>query len=319
MPEHSELKGGPHNRLKTFWNGKLYLAWKILKRTIATFIKEDSVTFASSIAFYTIFSMPAVLIISIAIAATFYEKDVVHEELINQISLLIGSESAHEVQRILKNASINSTGPVAKIIGIATLVFSATTVFLSLQSSLNRIWKIKAKPERGIVKFFINRLLSLAMVISLGFILLVSLIVDTLLVLFQKAVVVKLPNIALTFLSAFNILISIGFITVMFALIFKMLPDAKIKWRDVWVGAFITTVLFTIGKFLIGLYIGNSSLGTAYGAAGSLVVILIWVYYSTAILLIGAQLTYVYIDELGREIEPYKNAVRVKQVEIETG
>jgi len=292
-------------------------SWKILKKTFLNFYEDDSMSYASSIAFYTIFSMPAILIIALSIGSAFYERNIVQDELINQVGRLIGSESAKEIEQILLNATLDSTSAFAKIVGIATLIFSATTVFISLQTSLNKIWGIKPKPKRGIIKFILNRLLSLAMVASMGFVLLVSLVVDAALVLFQSMLSKYLAGITLYILNVMNIVISLGFITVIFGLMFKVLPDAKIKWRDVWVGSVVTTALFTIGKFLIGFYLGNSSFNSAYGAAGSLVIILVWVYYSTTIFLFGAELTSVYAEESGSKISPYDTAVKVQLVELE--
>lgn len=291
--------------------------WAILKQTVLNFFQDDSFSYASSIAFYTIFSLPAILIISIHIGATVYERDVVQTELINQVGRLIGKESAASIEEILVNAALDSTGTLAKIVGIATLVFSATTVFISLQTSINKIWGIKPKPERGVVKYIIDRLLSLAMVISLGFLLLVSLVIDTLLVVIQNGLSLVFAGWTLYVVTTMNIVISLGLITLIFAMMFKVLPDAKIKWKDVWVGSLITTMLFTLGKYLIGFYLGNSSVNSAYGAAGSLVIILIWVYYSTVIFLFGAELTSVYTEKTGSEIKPYHHAVKVQMVEVE--
>lgn len=291
--------------------------WKVLKKTFQYFMEDDSLTYAASIAYYTIFSLPAVLIISIWVGARLYEQNVVREELINQLSLLVGSASAVEIERIMGNASIDASGVVARTIAIATLVFSATTVFMSLQNSLNRIWNIKAKPERGFIKYLIDRLMSLAMVVSLGFILLVSMVIDTLLVVFRNVVSKFLPELTLHLLTIVNTVMSLGFITLIFAMIYKVLPDATVKWRDVWIGALLTTLFFVLGKYLIGLYLGNSDIGSAYGAAGSLVIILVWIYYSAAIFLLGAQFTYVYAEEIGEKIRPYRNAVKVELVELE--
>ncbi|HZB13604.1 MAG TPA: YihY/virulence factor BrkB family protein [Chryseolinea sp.] len=291
--------------------------WDIIKQTVLNFFQDDSFSYASSIAFYTIFSLPAILIISLSIGSTFYERDVVQQELVNQVARLIGEKSAADVEQILINAALDSTGTVAKIVGIATLIFSATTVFISLQTSLNKIWGIKPKPERGIVKYLLDRLLSLAMVISIGFLLLVSLVFDTVLVVFQNSLTKVLAGWALYLVTAVNIIVSLGLITVIFAILFKVLPDAKIKWKDVWVGAVVTTAFFALGKYLIGFYLGNSSVNSAYGAAGSLVIILIWVYYSTVIFLFGAELTSVYAEKLGSDITPYHHAVKVQVVEVE--
>lgn len=292
-------------------------SWSILKETVVGFFEDDSFSYASSIAFSTIFSLPAILIIALTVGSTFYEKNVVQDELINQVSRLIGPDTAKEVESILSQAAIDTTSWWAKIIGIVTLALSATTVFMSLQTSLNKIWGIKPKPQRGWLKYIINRLLSLAMVISFGFVLLVSLVIDTILVVFQGMLSKIMEGFTLYLVTALNLVISLAFITVIFGLLFKVLPDAKIKWRHVWVGSLITTLLFTLGKYLIGFYLGNSSFNSAYGAAGSFVIILLWVYYSTVIFLFGAELTQVYAKFKGAAIQPYSNAVKVQLVEVE--
>lgn len=292
-------------------------SWDILKESFKTFFDDDSFSYASSIAFSTIFSLPAILIIALAIGSTFYERNVVQDELINQVGRLVGHETAKEVENILLQASVDNTGWWAKTVGIVTLVISATTVFMSLQSSLNKIWGIKPKPQRGWLKYIINRLVSLAMVISFGFVLLVSLIIDTILVVFQEMLARVMEGVTLHLVTALNLFISLAFVTVIFGLLFKVLPDAKIKWRHVWVGALVTTLLFTLGKYLIGFYLGNSDLNSAYGAAGSLVIILLWVYYSTVIFLFGAEITFVYAKFAGAAIQPYSNAVKVQLVEVE--
>jgi len=292
-------------------------SWDVMKETVTCFFEDDSFSYASSIAFSTIFSLPAILIIALSIGSTFYERNIVQDELINQVGRLVGHETAKDVESILLQAAVENTNWWAKVVGIATLVLSATTVFMSLQSSLNKIWGIKPKPQRGWLKYVINRLLSLAMVISFGFVLLVSLVIDTILVVFQGMLARIMEGFTLYLVTALNLVISLGFITVIFGLLFKVLPDAKIKWRHVWVGSLVTTLLFTLGKYLIGFYLGNSPFNSAYGAAGSFVIILLWVYYSTVIFLFGAELTQVYARFSGAAIQPYNNAVKVQLVEVE--
>jgi membrane protein len=292
-------------------------AWSVLKKTVVNFYEDDSMSYASSIAFYTIFSLPAILIIALSIGTTFYERNVVQDELINQVERLTGMNIETEITEIISNASLDATSAFAKTVGVITLIFSATTVFASLQSSLNKIWGIKPKPMRGILRFLINRLLSLAMVAVMGFLLLVSLVIDALLVIFQGFLSRIMEGFTLYILQGMNIMISIVIVTIIFGLVFKVLPDANVKWKDVWVGAFVTTILFSIGKFLIGFYLGNSAFGSAYGAAGTLVIILVWIYYSTIIVLFGAELTSVYTEEIGEKIKPYDTAVKVQQVELE--
>jgi membrane protein len=294
----------------------LKTSWIIAKKTVINFFKGDSFSYASSIAFSTIFSLPSILIIALSIGATFYERGIVQTELMNQIGALIGKESAIEIEKIIQNAAFDVSSFLARAIGLGALLFSATTVFMALQSSLNNMWGIKSKPQKSWLKYIVNRLLSFAMVISFGFVLLVSLLIDTLLVIFQNIITKFFDGITTYILAGVNMTISFIIIICIFALMFKVLPDAKIRWRDVWVGATITALLFSVGKYLIGFYVGNSTINSAYGAAGSLVVILIWVYYSTVIFLLGAELTSVYAHESGRPLEPYAHAVRFKIVEI---
>lgn len=295
----------------------VHSSWDIVKESVTSFLEDDLFSYASSIAFSTIFSLPAILIIALTIGSTFYERNIVQDELINQVGRLVCSETAKEIENILLQAAVDNTGWWAKTIGVVTLFLSATTVFMSLQSSLNKIWGIKPKPQRGWVKYIINRLVSLAMVISFGFVLLVSLVIDTILVVFQGMLTRFMEGFTLYLVTALNLMISLAFITVIFGVLFKVLPDAIIKWRHVWVGALVTTMLFTLGKYLIGFYLGNSSFNSAYGAAGSLVIILLWVYYSTVIFLFGAELTSVYAKYAGAAIKPYSNAVKVQLVEVE--
>lgn len=295
----------------------VYKNLNVFKKAAIKFIQNEGLNHGAAIAFYTIFSLPAILLIAIAVGGTFYSKELVQEELMNQVSFLIGTESAEEIGEILKNTTTGRPNWIARIAGISTLIFSATTVFVSLQNSLNIIWQIKPKPKKEVVKFLKDRLLSLAMVVSIGFLLLVSLVIDTVLVLFEKYLERFTSFFNLEILQLINFSVSFVVLTIVFGLIFKVLPDAKIRWKDVRVGAVITTILFSLGKFLIGFYLGNSHLGTAYGAASSTVIILIWIFFSALILLYGAQYTYQYAVEFGKGIKPYKRAVKFQIEEIE--
>ncbi len=295
-------------RIKHF--GKLF--WKTGKE----FFSEDPFGHAAEIAFYTIFSMPGVLIVVISIAGSIYDRDVVTGGVMDQVAYIIGPESADEVRNILQNAADSSGSQLARIVGIITLLFSATTVFISLQSALNHIWRIRPKPTKGYLKLLMDRVLSFAMVVSIGFMLLVSLILDAILAILGNSVR-DLTGIDLVFAGMVNFVISSLIIAVVFALLFKILPDAIIRWKDVWVGAIMTTILFIGGKYLIGFYLGNSQLGSAYGTAGSLVLLLVWIYYSAIIFLFGAQFTHVYASQDGKQIRPAKNAVKIKILEIE--
>ncbi|MTI20327.1 YihY/virulence factor BrkB family protein [Fulvivirga sp. RKSG066] len=291
--------------------------FKLFKATGKKFFEDDPMGYSASIAFYTIFSLPAILIITMVIAGYFYEDQEVKQTIIDQIQRMFGSESAGQVTKIMENASQSASSIIAKIVGIGTLIFSATTVFMSLQNALNSIWKIKPKPKKEVLGYIMNRVLSFAMVMSIGFLLLVSLVIDALIVIFNNMLEEWLSGVTFYIISGINALVSLGIITLIFALIFKVLPDAKIKWRDVWVGAFVTTLLFALGKYLIGFYLGASSVGNAYGAAGSLVLLLVWVYYSCVILLFGAEFTFVYSRDIGSNIRPSNDAVFLEIKEVD--
>lgn|SRR5699024_11018227 len=270
--------------------------WKIIKKTVSEFIEDDVMTYSASIAFYTIFSLPAIVIIAMTIAGALYSDEAVRNMLLNQITMLSGSENAKIVQKFMANAQELGTSPIANIVGIGTLLFSATTVFNSLQKTLNIIWKIEPPSSVNILHSITDRLFSLAVVIGMGVLLLLSLIIDTVLVTFNEILSQTLSSGGFYLVTIFNVIVSLFITAVVFALIFKFLPDKHLHWNDVWIGALSSTFLFTLGKYLISIYLGNSTLSSAYGAAGSLVILLLWIYYSTIILLLGAEFAYVYSE-----------------------
>jgi membrane protein len=291
--------------------------WQVFRDTGQRFIEGQAFVYSSSIAYFAIFSLPAMALITVMIAGSFYENESVKSGMLTQISQMAGPNSAQEVERLMDKVTHKSENALAKIISIVTLIFSATTVFVTLQNSINAIWGIKPKPEKGILKFLINRLLSLAMIASLGFLVLISLVSDTLIALFRTFIYQYFTGLAYYLLWFLNTLISSTLIATVFALIYMVLPDAKIKWRYVWVGAVITTILFILGKYLIGLYLNTNNFSESYGAAGSLVALLAWVYYSVLILLFGAEFTCSYTKQLGGIIKPSDQAVAIKIEEIE--
>lgn len=292
---------------------------KILKQTILEFIDNKPMSYSSSIAFYVILSLPAILMIVITIAGTVFDDEVVRQTLIQEIESLFGGESASATEKVLENTQEIGTTLLAKVIGAFVLIFSATTVFISLQDGLNSIWGVKAKPEKNFIKFALNRLVSFAMIISISFILIVSLSLDATVTLLNESVFLEFPNAPTLLIKAFNFTLSFFITSGILSVILKVLPEVHIKWKDVWMGAFFTTILFTIGKYLISIYLASSPLGSVYGAAGSLVLLLIWVYYSSVILLLGAQFTVEYSKENGTVVRPYSHVVIVKEVEKETG
>lgn len=282
--------------------------WDVLKKTFKEYRITDAMDYSSSIAFYLIFSLPAILIITLAIAGFVYEDQVARETLLEQFETFFGTESANAINKILTNVTEASNSYIAHVIGFITIIISATTVFVSLQDGLNQVWGLKSKPDKNLYNFFKNRLLSLAMAVSVGFLLLVTLVVDTSLNFFEERIIELFSETGYYVANSINMLISVMVTTTVFACLFKVIPDAVVKWKNVWMGAFVTTVLFGLGKLLIGFYLSTSSFGTVYGAAGSLVILLTWIFYSTMIVLFGATFTSVYSREIEGGITPTKNA-----------
>jgi membrane protein len=286
--------------------------WRLLKATVSEWRRDQASLMAAALAYYTIFSLAPLLIIAIAIAGSVFGEQAAKGELVAQIQQVIGKDAAELIQTAIENASQldPNEGPLPTLINIAVLFFGATVVFAQLQQSLNRIWQVEPKPGNGIAHVLRKRLLSFSMVLAIAFLLLVSLVISTSLVILGDYLRNLIPG--FTYLwQVLNFLGSFGIVTLLFAMMFKILPDAKIAWRDVWMGAAITAVLFEIGKFLLGFYLGKTGLGSAYGAAGSLVIILTWVFYSAQILFLGAELTKVSVRKWDKEIVPGEYAMQV--------
>lgn len=275
---------------------------------------------SASLAYSTIFSIAPMLIIALYTSDIFLGRDALEGKLYGQLEGMIGSSAAAQVQEIVRNTTLSSDFGWSTIIGVITLVIGATGVFTEIQSSINFIWRLKTKPSKGkgLIKILLTRLLSFSMVISLGFVLVVSLVLHGLIELLLARLTAIFPEITVVAVYIINLVVTFATITVLFAVIFKVLPDARIQRRHVWVGAMTTAVLFMIGKFGIGLYLGNSSIGSTYGAAGSIVILLLWVYYSAAILYFGAEFTRQYVQQKGERIYPNDYAVWVEQVEMES-
>jgi membrane protein len=268
--------------------------------------KEDKASrLSAALAYYTIFSLAPLLIIVIAITGLFWQQEAVQEQVMNQIQSLVGVEGARFVSDLLTSASNPARGITATIFGIITLILGALGVFNELHNALNTIWEVKEEETKGflqsIKKIIFDRFLSFTMILGIGFLLLVSLVISAGLSAVQETIGNAIP-LSEIFLQIVNLVISIGVITVLFALIYKFLPDAEIAWRDVWLGAFVTAVLFSLGKLLIGIYLGNSAVASSFGAAGSLVLLLVWIHYSAQILFFGAEFTEVYANNYGSKI-----------------
>jgi membrane protein len=294
--------------------------WAITKQSFADFADNSVLKLSAALAYYTIFSLPAMLIIIIAVSDIFYGRSAIEGTLYHQISNFVGTEAALQIQQAIRGAALSNSSNFATIVGVITLLFGATSVFGEIQDSINHIWKLKAKPKKGkgFLKMLINRLLSFSIVVSLGFLLLVSLLVNGLMDALINRLTDIFPQLTVIVVYVFNLILTFGITALLFAMIFKVLPDAKIEWRHVRAGAFTTALLFMIGKFLIGYYLGHSKLSSTYGAAGSVIVMLLWVYYSAMILYFGAVFTHVYAVHTGSMIYPSNYAVWVQQIEVES-
>jgi len=295
----------------------MHIAYRILKETLQGFIDNRALKFSASLSYYTIFSLAPLLLLMISLASVFFGRDAIQGQVFGEINGLIGNQAAAQIQDIIKNMELSGKTNFALIVGGITLLIGATTVFGEIQDSINIIWKVKAKPKRSWLKWIEDRLLSSSLIAGLGFLLIVSLMINGLLLALSEWLKNYFPDVTLIIFQIINVLISFGVITILFGVIFKVLPDAKIAWKDVGAGAFFTACLFMLGRFLIGLYINFSGTGSAYGAAGSLIVILVWVYYTAAILYFGAEFTKVYAEFMGARIEPADYAVYVEQYEKE--
>ncbi|PWS26892.1 ribonuclease BN [Pedobacter yonginense] len=293
--------------------------WGILKASFTGFGDHKVTKLSGSLAYYTVFSMAPLLVVIISLCAIFLGREAAEGQIYSQLDGFLGKESALQLQQIIKNASLNGKGTVAFTIGLITLLVGATTIFGDIQDSINTIWGLKPKPKRGWLKMLQNRFLSFSVIISLGFVLLVSLGVTTILDTFSKSLQMRYADVSVIVFYVLNQVVTLAVISLIFGVIFKVLPDAIIKWRDVIAGSVVTALLFMAGKFAISLYIGQSNVGSTYGAAGSLVVVLLWTYYSSIILYFGAEFTKAYAVAYGSEIFPSHYAVTTKEVEIETG
>ena len=290
----------------------------LLKATIQEWQEDGATRLAAALAYYTTFSLAPILVLIIAIAGLVGGREAAQTQTMAQVEDLLGSEGREFVQEMIETASRPTTGWTATLIGAVTLLFGALGVFAELQNSLNTIWEVKPKPARGLVdgikRFVLKRLISFTMVLGIGFLLLASLVISAALSALGEYIGTRWPM-ADFWLSLINFTISFIVITFLFAMIFKFLPEIKIAWKDVWLGAVVTSALFTLGKFLIGLYLGRSEVGNVFGAAGSLAVLLIWIYYSAQILFFGAEFTQVYANRYGSKIIPDPGIVKITEQE----
>jgi membrane protein len=286
--------------------------FEVIKATFKEWGEDNAARLAAALAYYTTFSLVPTLVIVIALAGLLGRGSAVQDQILFQLENLVGSEGRILIQGMIESAHQPTSGMTATILGTVTLLFGALGVFGELQNSLNTIWDVQPKPLKGLKanlkRLLTRRLLSFTMILGIGFVLLVSLILNAMLAAFQEYIsyVLPLPSFVLQII---NFVVSFGVITLLFALMFKILPDAHTAWKDVWLGAAVTSLLFGIGKVIIAQYLGTTTVQSTFGAAGSLAVILIWIYYSAQILFFGAEFTQVYANRCGSQIGPDQDAI----------
>lgn len=290
---------------------------KLLKQTFKAWNNDDPFRLSAIVAYYAVLSLPGLLVLVINTVGAIWGPDIVQGKLTGEIAEALGPSAAESIKDIIESTQGGKKSLISTILGIATLIFGATGVFYHLQLSLNNVWGIKQDPKSGIKKVLKDRLLGFGFVMVIGFLLLISFIVSTVISVLNSYLQSFLPEFSVYTAIILSELLSLAIITVLFALMFKFLPDAKIRWRSLWVGAILTAVLFTLGKFLLGLYFGEADPSSTYGAAGSIVLILLWVSYSCLILFFGAEFTWVYANRYGYSIEPSSHAVRLDSKEVE--
>lgn len=294
---------------------KIKTFFKVVKEAFLCFLDDRGLKLSASLSYYTVFALGPIMLIIISLAGAFLGKDAVEGKLYWQLRGLLGSDTAVQIQSIIKNTNQQHNSTAGTIIGIVMLFVGASGVFTEMQDSINFIWSVKAKPQKGWVKFLLNRLISFSLVIGLGFILLVSLIVNTLMDVLNERLVGYFHNTTVYLFYVLNLALVLVVIASLFAVIFKVLPDAVIRWKDAFIGAIFTAVFFMLGKFLIGYYVGNSRIGVTYGTAASIIIIFIWVYYSSIILYFGAEFTKIYAIRAGAGIRPSETAVFIVKKE----
>ncbi len=295
----------------------LIAIFDLIKETFSSFSENKVMKLSASLAYYTIFSMGPLLIVIISLCGLLFSKQAVEGKLYDILKNFVGSDTAFSLQTMIERVGKDDQSFIAGIIGFVVLMLGATSIFSEIQDSINIIWGIQAKPKKNWIKYLQNRFLSFSVIVSLGFLLLITLLISSLIELVSNNLSLYFPNTTIIVFYVINLLLTIFISTLIFGTIFKVLPDARIKWKDIFAGALVTSVLFLIGKFAISLYISHTDVGSAFGAAGSLVVLLVWAYYSSVILYLGAEFTKAYASKYGGEIHPNNYAVKVQIVRIE--
>jgi membrane protein len=310
---------------KLFQKAKILLigTWHLFIAAGKGFIEDRVMKLSASLAYYTIFSLTPLIIIIISAASLFLGDNMdPNTKLFSEISKMIGTNAANELRTFVNNSNLSGKSTMGLIIGIATLIVGSTAIFIEIQDSINLIWKVKAVPKRGWKKLITNRLLSFSLIASLGFLLLVSLVINSVVVGIGNKLEVYAAKIGISAISEFFMLIitnalTLAVVTAIFAIIFKVLPDVNLKWKPAMIGALFTALLFSLGKYAIGIYIEKGNPGSAFGAASSIIVILVWIYYTSIILYFGAEFTQAYAEKYNTGIAPSKYAVHMKTIIVE--
>lgn len=289
--------------------------FRLLKKAAKGFSADNAIKLSASLSYYTVFALGPMLMIIISLAGLFLGEDAVKGRIYSQLKTLVGSSAALQIQDIIKNIETSQFTSTGVVIGAVLLVLGATGVFTEIQDSINYIWSIRAKPKKNWVKYLTNRLISFSLVVGLGFLLIVSLLINTIVDVFSDYLTQFFSKDTYYIVGTINTILTFCIITGLFSIIYKVLPDAKIAWKDAIIGSGFTSLLFIIGKFLIGIYMANSKIGITYGAAASIIVILTWIYYSSIILYFGAEFTKVYALTKGSGIKPYDTAVFILKTE----
>lgn len=300
------------------WRSRGQVVVDLFKRTVQEWIDDDAPQFGAALAYYSVFSLAPMVLLTLAIIGVLFRDDPagVWSKIVTQMSYFLDQSAIDVLQNIAKNVASTKKTALGGAIGIALALFGATGVFGQLQNALNVIWGVKAKPRAGVWGFIRTRFLSFALLAGIAFLLLVSLVLETMIKAFSAYLKTVLPG-ALSIIVPIYLTMDLVVVVGIFAMIFKILPNAVIRWRDVWIGALLTAFLFLLGKWALGIYLGSGTASSAYGAASSLITLLLWVYYSSQILLFGAEFTQVYAEKCGAHIKPDKYAIRIERQEIE--
>jgi membrane protein len=300
-------------RIKIFFSQ----LWNTSRKTLSEFIDDNAVKLSASLSYYTIFSISPLLIIVISLSGIFFGREAVQGEIYGEIQGLVGPSVALQIQDLIKHVQFSKDTFFATTVSIITLIIGSTGVFTEIQDSINYIWGLKAKPKRGWLKWIINRLLSFSLIVTMSFLLLVTLVISALLDVFSARLQNYFEQFTVEVFYVINLMLVFVVITLLFTVIFNVLPDGKLSIRDSLKGAAFTAILFMIGKFAIGAYLGNTKVTSLYGGTGSVILILLWVYYSSIILYFGAEFTKVYARLYGKSIVPNDYAVAIIKKEIE--